>query len=247
MANTTKRGNVGGTPFGDYTTKFGAVSTAQVFYANAMVGLNAGYLDKLDDAAAKKFVGLTTGVQSEVLSGGSNGDVLIDVKQPRFITVAIAAAAVTDIGRLVYASDDQTVSLTPGAYGNVVGRIAAVISSTSVVVECIYSASGGSVEQVLSASGAVPIKASTCFITKAGVAALTLADPTAGVHDGVEMTFISTTAQAHTLDNSAGSGFNAGGAPSDVGTFSGSIGDNIVIVAYAGKWLVRSKVNVTLA
>mgnify|MGYP006921363240 FL=1 len=101
----------------------------------------------------------------------------------------------------------------------------------------------------VTANGAVsiPTANTTYYITKAGVAAMTLVDPTATTHDGLTLTFISTTAQAHTLSNAAGSGFNAGGAASDIGTFGGAIGDNIVITAYQGKWLVVSKTNVTLA
>jgi hypothetical protein len=76
---------------------------------------------------------------------------------------------------------------------------------------------------------------------------LTIADPVSTVQDGVKLTIISTTANAHTLSNAAGSGFNAGGAATDIGTFGGAIGDNIVILAYQGKWLVLSKINVTLA
>lgn len=103
-----------------------------------------------------------------------------------------------------------------------------------------------------SASGAITQKSGTVFITKAGVAAMTIADPTSGApeaggDDGKVLAVISTTANAHTLDNSAGSGFNAGGAGSDVGTFGGAKGDNIVIQAYGGKWYVVSKTNVTLA
>lgn len=93
---------------------------------------------------------------------------------------------------------------------------------------------------------AIPTRDTRYYITKAGVAAMTLADPTAGVHDGLLLSFISATAQAHTLSNAAGSGFNAGGAGSDIGTFGGAIGDGIVLEAYNGKWLVRSKTNVTL-
>lgn len=250
MANATTRGRVGTTPFNDDETLLGAVSTAQTFYPNALAGLTvAGYLDKLDDTAVKKLAGVTNGVQNEVLSGGSNGDVLIPVKQPRFITLAFSAIALTDLGRIVYASDDQTGSLVPGSYGNAIGRLVHRLSATSGVVELFRmgEAECGTPLQVLSASGAVPIKRSTCIITKAGVAALTLADPTADVHDGVEMTFISATAQAHTLSNAAGSGFNAGGSGTDVGTFGGGIGDGITVVAYQGKWLVKNKTNVTLA
>lgn len=140
MSNATRRGNVGTTPFGDYITKRGAVATAQVFYPNSMIGLNtSGYADKMDDAGSKQFDGVLGSVQVEVLSGGSAGDVLLDVLQPRFITAAIAAATVADIGKTVYASDDQTVALTGGTYGNLVGTIAAVINATTVVVECRYA------------------------------------------------------------------------------------------------------------
>lgn len=85
------------------------------------------------------------------------------------------------------------------------------------------------------------------FITKAGVAAMTLADPTATTHDGVELTFIATTANAHTLDNSAGSGFNGVGAGGDLGTFGGAIGDLIKITAYQGVWYTLINTNVTLS
>lgn len=101
----------------------------------------------------------------------------------------------------------------------------------------------------VTANGAISIPSGNTdyYITKAGVAAMTIADPTPTTHDGLTLTFIATTANAHTLDNSAGSGFNAAGAGGDVGTFGGAIGDNIVIKAYQGKWYVVSKVNVTLA
>lgn len=104
-----------------------------------------------------------------------------------------------------------------------------------------------------SASGAVSLKSGTLVITKTGsLAALTIADPTSGApsaggDDGKELTVIAGTAYAHTLSNAAGSGFNSGGSASDVGTFGGAIGDNIQLIAYGGKWLVKSVRNVTLA
>lgn len=101
----------------------------------------------------------------------------------------------------------------------------------------------------VSANGAisVPDHNKTYFITKAGVAAMTLVDPTATTHDGVTLTFIATTANAHTLDNSAGSGFfSSGGASKDIGTFGGAIGDYIRVVAYQGKWYLAGSLNVTL-
>lgn len=101
---------------------------------------------------------------------------------------------------------------------------------------------------VVTANGAIAVPSgnTTYYITKAGVAAMTLVDPTATTHDGLTLTFVSTTANAHTLSNAAGSGFNAGGAATDVGTFGGAKGDGISITAYQGVWLVLRTVNVTL-
>lgn len=99
---------------------------------------------------------------------------------------------------------------------------------------------------VQSADGAITPAAGVVVITKGTACAMTIVDPTAGTHDGVIMEFISTTAAAHTLSNAAGSGFNGGGAGTDVGTFGAAIGNSIRIVAYNGKWYVLNNVNVTL-
>lgn len=96
---------------------------------------------------------------------------------------------------------------------------------------------------------AVPTEDTTYFVTKAGVAAMTLVDPTSATHDGIELTFIATTANAHTLSNAAGSGFfSSGGASKDIATFGGAIGDGLTIVAYLGKWYIKpgNEKNITL-
>lgn len=87
------------------------------------------------------------------------------------------------------------------------------------------------------------------FITKAGAAALTLADPTATTHDGMQLTFIATVAAANTVSNAAGSGFfSSGGAAKDTATFSGAIGDGFTCIAYQGKWYIdpRGMTGITL-
>lgn len=99
--------------------------------------------------------------------------------------------------------------------------------------------------QIASAAGAIAIKPSTVFITKGTAAAMTLAAPTAGTHDGVEIVIVAATAAAHTVTNSS-PGFNGAGTSGDVATFGGAVGDNIRVVAYNGKWHVLSSVNVTL-
>lgn len=103
----------------------------------------------------------------------------------------------------------------------------------------------------IGADGAVTQKSGILIVTKAGVCAMTIADPVsgdpdAGGDDGKVLTVVSATAQAHTLSNAAGSGFNAGGSGADVGTFGGAKGDHLTILAYGGDWYVLNNVNVTL-
>lgn len=105
--------------------------------------------------------------------------------------------------------------------------------------------------QVASANGAITIKDGFVFLTKAGVAAMTLADPVAGLpsaggDDGKELTIIGLTANAHTV--TIAGGLNGGGASADVGTFGGAVGDRFSVVAYNGKWYSSGvNVNVTFA
>ncbi len=82
---------------------------------------------------------------------------------------------------------------------------------------------------------ALPNKDTTVMLTKATAATMTLADPTVPMN-GIKMIITSQTAAAHTVSNSAGSGFNGSGASADIATFGGGIGDSLAIVADNGKW-----------
>lgn len=134
--------------------------------------------------------------------------------------------------------------------------IAETTSAAGVTIDGVLikdtAVSGRTAVGAVSASGAIAIVAYNkhFMITKsASGAAMTIVDPTATTHDGVTLTFVSTTAQAHTLDNSAGSGFfSSGGASKDVATFGGAIGDGLTIIAYQGKWYIdpRGMTNITL-
>ena len=116
------------------------------------------------------------------------------------------------------------------------------------VLEIAQQANGGVKPRVTTAlvDGAIGIFTQTVYITKASAAALTLAAPTAGTHDGVTIDIISTTAQAHTVTATT-IGFNAGDAASDVGTFATAIGNGLRIQAYQGEWYVLNNIGVTLA
>lgn len=97
------------------------------------------------------------------------------------------------------------------------------------------------------ADGAItlPNKDTTIFITKATAAALTLADPTVTMN-GIKVLVQAQTAAAHTVSNSAGSGYNGSGASADIATYGGGIGDSMYIVADNGKWNTVVLKNVTL-
>jgi hypothetical protein len=89
----------------------------------------------------------------------------------------------------------------------------------------------------LSASGAIdPHTAARYVITKSGIAALTLAAPTSGADDGLNIEIISSTANAHTL--TATGLFEDGASHVNVATWPSAIGGSISLVAYQGKWYV---------
>lgn len=106
---------------------------------------------------------------------------------------------------------------------------------------------GRTPQQVLADDGAITVTAynKTVILTKGTASAITLAAPTAGTHDGVTITVISTTAAAHTVTHTAG--FGGGTTSRDVATFGGAINDGFEFEAYNGVWYVKYLRNVTLA
>jgi hypothetical protein len=111
-------------------------------------------------------------------------------------------------------------------------------------------------QTVFSANGAVDITLpnipSTVVITKGSACAITLARPVAGAptvggNDGQRITFLSTTAFAHTVTQTT-PGFNGAGASKDVATFGGTVGDSFVVEAYNATWyIVGTSSGITLA
>jgi len=98
---------------------------------------------------------------------------------------------------------------------------------------------------LLPASGAIdPHTAGRYMITKAGVAALTLAAPTAGADDGLCIEILSSTANAHTL--TATGLFEDGAGNVNKATWPAQIGGAIDLVAYNGKWYVQNLQSVTI-
>lgn len=98
----------------------------------------------------------------------------------------------------------------------------------------------------VTASGAInPHTSGVYVITKAGVAAMTLAAPTAGVDDGVEIELFSSTAFAHTL--TATGLLQTASANVNVATFSASAGGGLRLIAFNAKWIAVSQIGITFS
>jgi len=98
---------------------------------------------------------------------------------------------------------------------------------------------------VLSASGAIPVNVPGRYlITKAGVAALTLAAP-ATADDGMRLQIISNTANAHTI--TATGLYQDGAGHVNLATFAAQIGASLTLMALGGKWFVLGTQGVTMS
>ena len=244
------------------THSYGTISVVTQLYAGAMVGLNAGYLAHFDDTASMSFFGLLKEKEGNPklpfgsLTSGTAGDGTLDLDtfQPKYFELNIVGVAITDIGRAVYALDDETGTLDPSAttYANLVGVVKDLVYATDpsspvanyAKVQPTYGAANGRQLQVLTtAAPAVQLKRSLVILNKAGVIAATLANPTAGAQDGLDLSLVSVVAQAHTLV--APGGFNGTGTTA---TWGGAKGDSLQVVAFGGLWFTEgSPRNITFS
>lgn len=190
-----------------------AHTTRTVYYANAAIGLNtSGYVNKLDDTASYLFVGL---VREELVINEANsaGDASIKLHQPLRFEAAFSSIARTDIGKKVYASDDQTFVITSGTtYGNLVGILVERISATIGLVEGAYDGVAAnkrlSASRVLAATGAQTVTKwdlnKTIFLPNTATYTATL-PAVADTQAGDRLHFVKTTsdAAAVTLDGAA--------------------------------------------
>ncbi len=267
MANATAR--VGKT-YRDYRfdhrrRSYATLTSQLQLYVNAMVGYNSSnYMTKFDDTAALRFGGLI--LDSSMMSGssgpklpnngavsGTQGDGTLDFDfiQPVAFELTITSVAISDIGRRVYALDDQTGTLDPSAttYANQIGTVEDVVYATNpasavsniALVRAIYSnPNGGQIAAIYAASGAMLVKPGLHVIIKTSGAAMTLAAPTAGTHDGMAIEITSDTAFAHTV-TCPGSIFKNGGAAATAFAFTGTTsGGGVTLRAYNGTWKVVS-------
>lgn len=249
MAQAVKRAKSERTPFGDTGQGYGAVETPQEFYTNCFVALNtSGLLDKGSDTQSLSFVGMVTGIEQKVPTGATAGQFRIVTVQPRYclaeFTTAVTAA---DIGKTVYLVDDQTLSLTPGVFGNVVGTVHSLGRiSTVASVEIAY---GGKRANILTGASRAMAATGNQAITKwdigktiyvGNTAALTLTlPPVAQTQAGDRVTIIKTSADAQAITIDPAGSETVDGAAT-LATLDAAF-DVATIVSSGTAWVVISR------
>jgi hypothetical protein len=94
-------------------------------------------------------------------------------------------------------------------------------------------------------SGAITPTGGNMVITKAGVAAMTLAAPVTGTQDGAILRITSATLYAHTV--TATGLLSTGTASVNVATFAAYAGAGLTLMAWKGTWIVLYSVGVTFS
>lgn len=188
------------------------------FYPNAMIGIDStGYYCKFDDTQSALFAGVVSNDQGSPLlpaSTAGDGTALLRLQQPQRFELTITSVAVTDIGKKVYASDDQTGTLTNTSltYANFVGHVVAVVTTNIALVEPAYDGLAANdrygVAKWLAATGTQTLSKidlnKTIFCPNTAAHTVNL-PAVADTQAGDRLTFVKTTtdAQAVTLDGNS--------------------------------------------
>jgi hypothetical protein len=108
----------------------GVIAT-DIIYEGAAVGDNgSGYARPL--VAGDPFLGFAT--EKADNSAGAAGAINVNVKHKGRVQLAVGSLAITDVGKQVYASDDNTFTLTATS-NSAIGRVIRFVSSGIGIVE----------------------------------------------------------------------------------------------------------------
>jgi hypothetical protein len=116
-----------------------AVVAETTYYPNSMIGrITTGYVAKFDDSQSMAFEGVATPFEGKLVQPVSSaGDYSLRIQNVYRFNLAISGVTIADIGKKVYALDDQTGTLNAGAttYANLVGEVKGVPSTGIALVE----------------------------------------------------------------------------------------------------------------
>lgn len=132
-----------------YVNEYGVIAN-DIIYEGAAVGENgSGYARPLQ--AGDKFLGFAE--QNVDNSTGAAGDQRMRVKDIGKVKLDVGSVAITDIGKPVFASDDNTFTLTQGS-NSYIGRVCRVESSGVAIVAFDATRGGfGALAELTDSSG----------------------------------------------------------------------------------------------
>jgi hypothetical protein len=224
------------------------LASATRFHTHAMVGVDTtGYYCKGDDAQSWVFAGVVRGDEgSPLLPAGTAGDgtIDLDVHMPFAFELAVPSVAADDVGKTVYALDDQTGTLDPTAvtYANVVGKVVDVAGTGIALVEPVYDGPAANERlmavRVLPATGAVTLtkfdagKTICCPNTAAQAVTLPLV---ADSQLGARFTFVKTTSDAFAITLTRAGSDTINGA-NTLATMDAQYDTHTLVAAAAALW-----------
>lgn len=168
------------------------VIATDIIYGGAAVGDNgSGYARPL--VAGDPFRGFADYKADN--STGAAGDIYVRCRTKGRIRLPISALAITDVGKDVYASDDDTFTLTQGTNTRI-GFVAAWIETGYGVIE--FQATHGVLTELTDNTGGT---ANTTLTALGGITTLTDSTGLSGTHDD---TLAATTVPADITDNGGG-------------------------------------------
>ncbi len=272
MANATKKVDKAFRKYDqdNLTHSYGTLTAQLQLYTGAMIGLAVGgYAAKFDDTQSLAFFGIVLSEENrggrqgpKIPTGdsvtGTAGDGTLDVelKQPKRFELSITSVAITDIGKTVYALDDQTGTLSSSAtvYGNAIGTVVDLVYATNsaspvasiALVEPCYKWPAANKElsaaRVLVATGAQSLYrwdlGKTIIVPSTGAYALTL-PAVATCPAGTGFTFVKNHAGAVILTVTGNAAENIDGANTYAAIDANY--DCATIVSTGTEWVITSR------
>lgn len=126
MAALTEDRHLESKHFGNTLRKSFDCAASEIVYGHSYVGLNSGNARALN--AGDTFLGVA--IRRTDNSEGAAGDRRVDTEQGQHIKVTISGADADDLGKIVYASDDNTETLTVGS-NTAVGELEQYLGSNT--------------------------------------------------------------------------------------------------------------------
>lgn len=258
MANATAAVKNGTSCFGaasDFLIQSSVTLASETtYYQQAMVGWTvAGYLTKFDDTASMIFAGVVAGDQgNQKLPAGTQGalDLSLRLERPRIGRVNCTSIAVTDIGKTIYADDDQTGVLATSSttYGNVIGIVIGVAGTNVALVEFAYDGIGANerlgATRRMAATGAQTLSQFDCGkkIMCANTAALAITLPAVSdVPYGRGFTIIKDHASDTNAITLTGAGSDSIDASATLATLDAPFDTVTIVATGTNRWTVTSR------